>query len=104
MGAGLTGDRCDVLVVGAGPTGLTLAAQLRRFGAVVRIVDLAHDRMHESRALAVQPRTLEVLRDLGLADELVTRGNPGVRLMLHADGRDAHARLFDIGLEDTAFP
>ena len=60
------GDLLDVLVVGAGPTGLTLAAQLQAFGATVRIVDRQLDRVHESRALAVQPRTLEVLRGLGL--------------------------------------
>jgi len=97
-------NRCDVLVVGAGPTGLTLAAQLRRFGVAVRIVDLAHDRMHESRALGVQPRTLEVLRGLGITDELVARGNPAVWLSIHAGTRKVRARLFDIGLDDTAFP
>ena len=57
----------DVLVIGAGPTGLTLAAQLHALGAAVRIVDRQLDRAHESRALAIQPRTLEVLRGLGLA-------------------------------------
>ena len=60
-----TGDLLDVLVVGAGPTGLTLAAQLRAFGAGARIVDRQLDRVQESRALAVQPRTLEVLRGTG---------------------------------------
>ena len=59
-------DPLDVLVVGAGPTGLTLAAQLQALGATVRIVDRQLDRVHESRALAVQPRTLEVLRGLGV--------------------------------------
>jgi 2-polyprenyl-6-methoxyphenol hydroxylase-like FAD-dependent oxidoreductase len=94
----------DVLVVGAGPTGLTLAAQLRRFGAGVRIVDRQLDRVHESRALAVQPRTLEVLRGLGIAQTLVERGNAGSQLQLHAGGRIVAVRLFDVGLEDTAFP
>jgi 2-polyprenyl-6-methoxyphenol hydroxylase-like FAD-dependent oxidoreductase len=61
------GELLDVLVVGAGPTGLTLAAQLRGLGATVRIVDRQLDRVQESRALGVQPRTLEVLRGLGLA-------------------------------------
>ncbi len=72
------GDLLDVLVVGAGPTGLTLAAQLQAFGATVRIVDRQLDRVHESRALAVQPRTLEVLRGLGVTEELIARGNDAV--------------------------
>ena len=53
-------DTTDVLVVGAGPTGLTLAAGLTAFGARFRIVDRRPDRASESRALAIQPRTLEV--------------------------------------------
>ncbi|HYT27346.1 MAG TPA: FAD-dependent monooxygenase, partial [Actinomycetota bacterium] len=80
-------DPLDVLVVGAGPTGLTLAAQLRAFGATCRIVDRQPDRVHESRALAVQPRTLEVLRGLGVTEELVARGNDALWVQLHAGGR-----------------
>src|SRR4051794_21472367 len=95
---------CDVLVVGAGPTGLTLAAQLAAFGVPFLLVDAATDRVHESRALAVQPRTLEVLRPFGISDELVARGNRGVRLRITAGGRVAHTALFDLGAEDTAYP
>jgi 2-polyprenyl-6-methoxyphenol hydroxylase-like FAD-dependent oxidoreductase len=98
------GDVLDVLVVGAGPTGLTLAAQLQAFGATVRIVDRQLDRVHESRALAVQPRTLEVLRGLGVAQELIGRGNDAVWVRLHASGRVVRVRLFGLGLEDTAYP
>ena len=99
-----TGDPLDVLVVGAGPTGLTLAAQLQAFGATVRIVDRQLDRVHESRALAVQPRTLEVLRGLGVAEELIERGNDAVWVQLHAGGRVVRIRLFGLGLDDTAYP
>lgn len=95
---------CDVLVVGAGPTGLTLAAFLQRFGVSVRIVDRNDDRAAESRALAVQPRTLEVLQTLGVADELIGRGNPASQLRIHGAGRVAKAQLFDIGIPDTKFP
>ena len=94
----------EVLVVGAGPTGLTLAAQLRAFGATVRIVDRQLDRVHESRALGVQPRTLEVLRGLGVAEELVARGNDAVWVQLHVGGRVVRIRLFGLGLDDTAYP
>jgi 2-polyprenyl-6-methoxyphenol hydroxylase-like FAD-dependent oxidoreductase len=99
-----SGDPLDVLVVGAGPTGLTLAAQLRAFGATVRIVDRQLDRVHESRALGVQPRTLEVLRGLGVAGELVERGNDAAWVQLHAGGRVVRIRLFGLGLDDTAYP
>jgi 2-polyprenyl-6-methoxyphenol hydroxylase-like FAD-dependent oxidoreductase len=99
-----TGDPLDVLVVGAGPTGLTLAAQLRVFGATVRIVDRHLDRVRESRALAVQPRTLEVLRGLGAAEELIAQGNDAVWVQLHAAGRVVRIRLFGLGLDDTAYP
>jgi 2-polyprenyl-6-methoxyphenol hydroxylase-like FAD-dependent oxidoreductase len=97
-------NRCDVLVVGAGPTGLVLAAQLRASGVGVRVVDRALDRVRESRALAVQPRTLEVLRPFGVAERLVAHGNPAVELALHLGRRVTRVRLFDIGLRDTAFP
>jgi 2-polyprenyl-6-methoxyphenol hydroxylase-like FAD-dependent oxidoreductase len=98
------GELLDVLVVGAGPTGLTLAAQLRGLGATVRIVDRQLDRVQESRALGVQPRTLEVLRGLGLAKELIGRGNDAVWVQLHAGGRVVGIRLFGLGLDDSAYP
>ena len=93
----------DVVVVGAGPTGLTLAAQLRRFGIPVRIIDRQLDRVHESRALVMQPRTLEILRGLGIAQKLVDRGNDAVQLRMHFGDRVVAMRLFDIGLEDSVY-
>jgi 2-polyprenyl-6-methoxyphenol hydroxylase-like FAD-dependent oxidoreductase len=98
------GARPGVLVVGAGPTGLALAAQLEALGATVRIVDRQLDRVHESRALVVLPRTLEVLRGLGVSEKLVERGNDAVQLEMHFGGKLVRTRLFDIGLEDTAYP
>jgi len=94
----------DVLVVGAGPTGLALAAQLRTYGTTFRIVDRSLDRVHESRALAIQPRTLEALAPFGVTDELVGRGNPAMQLRMHLPQRVVQMPLFDIGLADTAYP
>ncbi|WP_349340929.1 FAD-dependent monooxygenase [Plantactinospora sp. B6F1] len=101
---GHVGSDIDVLVVGAGPTGLALAAQLRAFGARVRIIDRQVDRVHESRALAIQPRTLEVLDGLGVTPELIRRGNQTVRLQMHFNDRILPVPLFDIGTTDTAYP
>ena len=56
----------DVLIVGAGPTGLVLALWLTRLGVRVRIVDKTAEPGTTSRALAVQARTLEFYRQLGL--------------------------------------
>jgi 2-polyprenyl-6-methoxyphenol hydroxylase-like FAD-dependent oxidoreductase len=94
----------DVLVVGAGPTGLALACQLQEYQARFRIIDRALDRVHESRALAVQPRTLEVLARYGVTKRIVERGNRGVQLRMHVGDRVISVRLFDIGIDDTAYP
>jgi 2-polyprenyl-6-methoxyphenol hydroxylase-like FAD-dependent oxidoreductase len=64
----------DVLVVGAGPTGLTLAAELTRQGLTCRIIDKLPLASDKSKALVVHARTLEVLDTLGIADELVECG------------------------------
>jgi 2-polyprenyl-6-methoxyphenol hydroxylase-like FAD-dependent oxidoreductase len=64
----------QVLVVGAGPTGLALALWLTRAGVRVRIVDKTAEPGTTSRALAVQARTLEFYRQLGLAATVVERG------------------------------
>jgi 2-polyprenyl-6-methoxyphenol hydroxylase-like FAD-dependent oxidoreductase len=64
----------QVLVVGAGPVGLTLAAELVRHGVAVRIVDAAATRSDKSRALVLWPRTLELLDAARAADPFVAAG------------------------------
>ncbi len=81
-----------VLVAGAGPTGLALAAQLHAFGVAVRIVDQRVDHQ-PSRAFVVQPRTLEVLAPVGITAPLVARGNRSARLALHAGRRRASVAM-----------
>jgi len=95
----------DVLVVGAGPTGLMLAASLNSFGIRTRIVDRLIDRAHESRALVVHARSLEIFRDLGIAETLVRRGNTARRIAIHLSAKKNVLILFDdIGVVDTEFP
>jgi len=66
----------DVLIVGAGPSGLVLALWLKALGVNVRIVDAASGPGTTSRALAVQARTLELYRQLDLAQAVVEHGHP----------------------------
>lgn len=71
---------CDVLVVGAGPTGLMAAMLLARRGVRVRIVDARTEGSRESRAFAIQARTMELFQQIGLVDAFLDRGiiNPGI--------------------------
>jgi 2-polyprenyl-6-methoxyphenol hydroxylase-like FAD-dependent oxidoreductase len=64
----------DVLVVGAGPAGLTLACDLARRGVAVRIIDRVPEFPHGSRGKGLSPRSLEVFDDLGVADRLLKSG------------------------------
>lgn len=64
----------DVLIVGAGPTGLMMAAECSRYGISCKIIDKSPSFCTESRALAIQPRTMEIFHFLGLDAEFLHRG------------------------------
>jgi 2-polyprenyl-6-methoxyphenol hydroxylase-like FAD-dependent oxidoreductase len=80
-------DALPVLIVGAGPTGLTAAIELSRLGVDVRIVDKVIEASTTSRALGVQARTVELLRPRGVADEMLRLGNRASATTLYADGQ-----------------
>ena len=95
----------DVLVAGAGPTGLVLALWLARNGVKVRVVDKAAEPGTTSRALAVQARTLEFYRQLGLAEDVVARGVKMQAANLWVRGeKAARIELGDIGQGISPFP
>ena len=64
----------DVLIIGAGPVGMTMALELARYGVKVRIVDQAAHRTDLSKALVVWSRTLELMDRAGIADKMVAAG------------------------------
>ncbi len=77
----------DVVVVGAGPTGLTAAIELARRGVGVRVLDAADEPHRGSRGKGMQPRTLELLDPMGVADRLVSLGMFELTIRRHeADG------------------
>lgn len=81
----------DALIVGAGPTGLTMACELRRRGLRIRVVDSALAASRHSKALVLHVRTREVLEQMGLADAVDARATtPSSVRMMTRDGELAH--------------
>jgi 2-polyprenyl-6-methoxyphenol hydroxylase-like FAD-dependent oxidoreductase len=88
----------EVLIVGAGPTGLVLALWLTKQGVNVRIIDKTAEPGTTSRALAVQARTLEFYRSVGLADAVVAAGHKVGAMNLWIGARPVgHVDLHAIG-------
>jgi 2-polyprenyl-6-methoxyphenol hydroxylase-like FAD-dependent oxidoreductase len=95
----------DVLIVGAGPTGLMLANQLARRGVGVTIIDRHTGPAQQSRAMAVQTRTLEIYSKLGVAEEAIVRGARGTGANLWSNGKwTARIPVGDIGRGLSPFP
>ena len=97
--------RTDVLIIGAGPTGLVLALWLTKLGVKVRIVDKTAEPGTTSRALAVQARTLELYRQLDLTEAVVARGHEVPAVNLWVKGEAAARLSFEtIGSGLTPYP
>lgn len=70
----MTTNRIDILIVGAGPTGLMMASELTRHGVPCRIIDKSPHPSAQSKALAIQTRTLEIFDHTGLIDPFLDEG------------------------------
>jgi len=98
MNASSTSDT-DVLIIGAGPTGLVLALWLTRLGVVrENRRQNGGNRGQQSRALAVQGRTLDLYMQVGLAEAVVERGRKMIAANLWVAGKKAARAVFgDMG-------
>ena len=95
----------DVLVVGAGPTGLVLALWLSKLGVKVRVIDKTAEPGTTSRAMAVQARTLELYRQLDLTEAVVAQGHrvPAVNLWVKGEAA-ARIAFGSVGSDLTPYP
>jgi 2-polyprenyl-6-methoxyphenol hydroxylase-like FAD-dependent oxidoreductase len=98
----LGGDRRPVVIVGAGPTGVMLAIELARRGIEVRVLDKRSSRPSETRAIGIHARTLEVMHQLGIAEEFLALGHPVGGVIFHLRGRRRAQVRF--GRLDTPYP
>jgi 2-polyprenyl-6-methoxyphenol hydroxylase-like FAD-dependent oxidoreductase len=105
-GSGLRGTMdTDVLIVGAGPTGLMLANQLGRRGVAALVIDRHAGPSLETRALGVQARTLEIYSKLGIVERALQLGKRATGANMWAEGRRAaRVPLGDIGRDLSPFP
>ena len=94
----------DVLIIGAGPTGLVLALWLTKLGVKVRIIDKTAEPGTTSRALAVQARTLELYRQLDLTDAVLRQGHKVPAVNLWVKGEPATRLSFErVGSDLTPY-
>ncbi len=97
--------KTPILIVGAGPTGLMLSAQLHRYGAAHVIADRKKGVTEVSKALAVQARTLEQYRQLGIADAAIDDGFMAESARFIINGRiRATAQFGEIGAGLSPYP
>ncbi|GAA0267236.1 FAD-dependent oxidoreductase [Streptomyces polychromogenes] len=84
----MKGAAVDVLVVGAGPVGLTAAVELRRRGVSCRIVDRLPGRLPYAKAVGIQPRTLELWDRMGLVADVLETAVPLRGQLVYVDGEE----------------
>lgn len=101
----INAEHTSVLIVGAGPSGLMMAAQLLRYGIQPVIIDCKQGPTTHSKALAVQARSLEIYRQMGIVDKILAEGKRGKGIAFYNSGQEgAKLRLDDVGQVDTPYP
>lgn len=97
--------KTDVLIVGAGPTGLALACQLIRYGVDFVMIDTKESTTPYSKAIGVQARTLEIYEQIGLAEPLVNLGQITKQVRLLEGGKArAEVQLAKLGEGRSPYP
>lgn len=101
----LSSQHTKVLIVGAGPSGLMMAAQLLRYGVQPIIIDSKQGPTNHTKALAVQARTLEIYRQMDLIDPVLKGGKPTEGLQFHYNGElKGTFPVMNIGTGQTPYP
>jgi pentachlorophenol monooxygenase len=86
----------DVLVVGAGPVGLTAGIELRRRGITARVVDRLEEPPQYAKAVGIQPRTLEVWEDMGVAGTMLDASTPLEGQIVYVNGAEVARMTFEL--------
>lgn len=101
----LTQQNTSVLIVGAGPSGLMMAAQLLRYGVQPVIIDSKQGPTNQSKALAVQARSLEIYRQMGVIETIIKGGKQADGIVFSQEGKEVAAlSLNNVGGGETPFP
>lgn len=93
----------DVIIVGAGPTGLMLACQLARFGINFRIIDKKRQRTQESRAIGIQAKSMEIFQNLKIVDQFLEKAKSPQEAFLYFNNK-AKFRLDFQGMKIKGAP
>jgi 2-polyprenyl-6-methoxyphenol hydroxylase-like FAD-dependent oxidoreductase len=100
-----TAIKTDVMIVGAGPTGLSLACQLVRYGIDFVIIEKNAGVTTKSKAIGIQARTLEIYEQLGVAQQAIDRGQIAGKIRIIADGKvRGQVDLADMGRDLSPYP
>jgi 2-polyprenyl-6-methoxyphenol hydroxylase-like FAD-dependent oxidoreductase len=94
----------NILIVGAGPTGLVLALALLQRGISVRLIDEKPGPSIHSKAFGIHARTLEILAKLGVVSSFLEKGNKAHAIIFHREKKECIFKLEEKYLKDTPYP